>query len=270
MRQSEFFNDILSQISQKLSEGVLPWRRTWRVGLPSNFISKKAYSGVNFLSLSNQSFPSQYFATFLQIKELGGSVNKGAQGLPIVFWNLIEKDDDENKKHVPVFRISYVFNLFETTLFNPEVQPQIQSCESVISSMPTRPKIKHNFSRCYYNPLQDYISLPFQSDFESTEEYYSSLFHELVHATGHPSRLNRKLLNLSDEERIVEELIAELGATFLAAKCGIELTTFDNSASYIAGWLRLSQDSKNVFLRAVQQSRLASEYVVGGLNKDAV
>ncbi len=264
MKPSAFFTDVMAQISQKLEQGVLPWRKSWRVGLPSNFISKRPYSGINFFALSGTDFPSPFFLTFLQVKQRNASVKSGAKGHPIVFWKIIESDDDfANQRGAPLLRISYVFNLADTSLFNLDEMPRHLECESVIKNMSNPPEIRHNFARCYYSISDDYVSVPVISDFCSQEEYYISMFHELIHATGHPSRLNRDMTDRGMEGEIVEELVAELGAAFIAARCGLSLDKMTNSVSYIDGWLNLSRHRQDVFLRAIHQSRLAAEYILG-------
>lgn len=99
-----------------------------------------------------------------------------------------------------------------------------------------KPVIKHNIRGCYYSPTEDYISIPPIRDFDSKEEYYSALFHEIIHWTGHPSRLNREASGrYGSEDYAYEELVAELGAAYLCAMCGISGNTLSNHASYIDG-----------------------------------
>jgi len=263
MKPASFFSDFLAHVSHKLEQGVLPWRKSWRVGLPSNYVSKRPYSGINFFALATSEFPSPYFLTFLQVRQRNATINRGAKGHPIVFWKIIESDDDFAKQRAaPLLRISHVFNLADTSLFTPNELPLHLECESVVRNFKDAPVIKQNFARCYYSLSDDYVSLPVISEFNSQEEYYITLFHELIHATGHPERLNRSFIDRGKEGEIIEELIAELGAAYLAARCGLSMEKMNNSLGYIDGWLSLSRNRQDVFLRAIHQSREAAEYIL--------
>lgn len=251
MNRIDFIGTITSKLIEKLNEGTLPWRKSWKVGLPSNFITKNPYNGINFISLLLNEYPSPYYLTFLQCKEKGGMINKGEKGYPVVYWKIMNNDildaktNELKSSKIPFIRYSYVFNLYQTTLYSESTAPLIQECESIINNMKPKPIIKHNSVRCYYSPQEDYISLPRIEDFESREEYYSSLFHELIHWTGHPSRLNRAADKSDKDVYAYEELIAEIGSAYLCSLCGISNTIIDNQASYIQGWIKiLKKDSK--------------------------
>src|ERR1035437_146935 len=119
----------------------------------------------------------------------------------------------------------------------------------------------------------DYVQMPERTCFESMEEYYSTLFHELTHSTGHPARLNRS--SLTDFERFGdhhysrEELVAEMGAAFLAGYCGIENRTINNSAAYLANWLKALKDDSRMVLVAASQAQKAADLVLGVTPSDA-
>ena len=112
---------------------------------------------------------------------------------------------------------------------------------AILSAMGQRPAIIHKEPRAYYRPSTDIVNLPPPELFEKAEEYYSTAFHELTHATGHESRLNRRpsseIRHFGDREYSQEELVAEMGAAFLCAKARIEQVTIENNAAYIQGWL---------------------------------
>ena len=134
--------------------------------------------------------------------------------------------------------------------FNP-----IRQSEMIVKIMPKRPAIEFNNSRAYYSPVNDSVHMPKKELFHSDEELYSTLFHELVHSTGHESRLKRTGIFDSsfygDNQYSREELVAEMGAAFLCSIAGIENKTIDNSASYINSWLqRLKNDRKLVVIAA--------------------
>jgi proteasome lid subunit RPN8/RPN11 len=138
--------------------------------------------------------------------------------------------------------------------------------------MPKRPEIHHNGARACYSPSLDAVSMPEAKLFESTEGYYSTLFHELTHATGHVSRLNRKEITdpirFGSDPYSREELIAEMGSAFLCGHCEIENKTIDQSASYIEQWLaRLKQDRKLV-VHAAAQAQKACDFILNVERKE--
>lgn len=197
----------------------------------------------------------------------------------MVFWKAweVEKPNDLGEMEevtIPVLRYYTVFNVEQCSGIKaplPEVLPldfePIAVCEQVADAMPKRPAVTHAENRAYYSPSLDVVNLPKPERFRSVEEYYSTLFHELAHSTGHPTRLNRK--TLADQEKFGspgyarEELIAEMGCAFLCARCRIETGTLENSAAYIQHWLeRMKDDSKLVILAAAQGQK-AAEFILG-------
>jgi len=269
MKINEIYANITEQIKSRLEQGTLPWRKSWVVGIPKNLISRRAYQGINFLSLCMTDFASPYYLSFLQCQDRGGYVTKGSKGTAILFWKLLNiplPDNHEKQKpyEFPYLKYSYVYNITQTSLYSGKPEPtSIIECDQILNNMKDRPAIKHNTMRCYYSPSEDYISLPMQEDFDSTEEYYSSLFHELIHWTGSPARLAR-LENRSDATDVAnEELIAEIGSSFLCGLCGISSAVIDNQASYIEGWLAHLNHDSAYFIKAATLANKAVSYILG-------
>ncbi|MCB0749581.1 MAG: DUF1738 domain-containing protein [Ignavibacteriae bacterium] len=267
MNKNELFEKINNQILEKLNEGIVPWKKSWKEGIPSNFISKRAYHGINFLSLSMNDYSSPYYLTFKQCRERGGSIKAGSKSQMIVYWKVLEYRDeerDENIMRYPFLRYSNVFNLSQTDIsIDVEERPILMSCESILDNMKCKPIIKNNISRCYYTPYEDYISVPKINDFDSSEEYYSSLFHELIHWTGHGSRVNRPSLSqLDDENYSFEELVAEIGSAYLCSLCGISPSVVENQTAYIKGWIKLSTEKDNVFLKAAKDAKTSVDFIL--------
>lgn len=178
-KRTQLYEDITNKIMAKLQQGVLPWRKSWgKNGLPRNFISGKVYQGINYLNLVFDDYPSPYYLTYLQCKSLKGLVHKGSKSKSILFWKINEIENGDDVKSVPFLRLSHIFNLSQTSLYNKSesTPPTNISCEEIINNMPNKPVIKHNFQRCFYDPTEDYISTPIISDFESEAEF-------LVHYT---------------------------------------------------------------------------------------
>lgn len=206
------------------------------------------------------SFANPYFLTFKQIKKHGGKLKKGSKGYEVIYYSFIysvpaapnrkalkttEVADviahlqkynlpESVVKRVPLLRYYRVFNGkdVEGIQFNlqevkigravPDNAPENQAAQSIVENYPNAPEIKHGGNRAYYSPPADYVQMPNASNFDSANDYYRTLFHELIHSTGHPSRLNRELnTNHKSEAYAKEELTAEMGAVFLSAWAGI-------------------------------------------------
>jgi antirestriction protein ArdC len=178
MNKTEIYDRITTKLFSKIEAGVIPWRRSWNVGIPRNYISKHAYNGINFLSLLTEDHPSPYYLTFLQAKEKGTTINKGESGSLIVFWKIHQIENEEQlTARIPFIRYSYAFNLCQTSLYNANTETNsITTAEELISRMQNLPLLKHNYHRCAYSLIDDYITLPTINDFDSPAEYYSSFF----------------------------------------------------------------------------------------------
>lgn len=264
---------ITKRIIELLDKGIVPWRRPWKVEMPKNLVSKKPYRGVNILMLSWTDFRSPYWLTYKQAKDLKGHVMAGAKGIPVVFWHFMrvkEKNSEgEIEKAIPFMRYYTVFNVEQTEGIkipeeNAEIKP-IDECEQVLNGMPNKPRIIFGGDRACYVPSRDIVRLPYKEHFESTEKYYGVAFHELVHSTGHASRLNRKGINephVFGSETCKEELVAEIGASFLCSLSGIENKTINNQASYIASWLSKLKNDKKLIITAASQAQRATDYIL--------
>lgn len=269
---------ITNRIIEKLEAGTVPWQKSWSGGSewPKNLISKKEYRGVNALMLNMGEYGSPYWVTFKQCSDLGGSIKKGEHGYPVLFYTwLNDKSDSENERKIPFMRFYKVWNLVQCEGINSDKVPavverneneRLDVCEGVVASMKLCPEIKHMEQRAYYSPKLDYVNMPKMESFNSSEDYYSVLFHELVHSTGHDSRLKRKDFNESgfgSESYSKEELVAELGAAFLCGYCGIDVATIDNSASYIQSWIKRLKSDKTLIISASGQAQKAFDYIIG-------
>lgn len=272
---AKVYEVINSRILELLEQGTVPWKRGWNVSssMPRSLTTKKEYRGINVFLLGCQQYSQPWWLTFNQIKERGGHVKQGMKASPIVFWKWIENDDHDDKQNVPLLRYYNVFNVEQAegisypeleTLLNPFTP--IEAAEQIISTMPNKPLIQHMGNRARYNPLSDTVTLPPQTAFQSPEEYYSTAFHELTHSTMAENRLNRKasiqVHKFGDADYSKEELVAEMGASFLCGHAGIENTTIENSAAYIAGWLKALKNDKTLLVHAAAQAQKAADYIV--------
>jgi antirestriction protein ArdC len=275
---------ITNRIITQLQNGVAPWQKPWRVrgnnGLPRNLVTHREYRGINVWILLSSRYSSQYWLTFRQARELEGHVRPGETGLPVVYWKFgtreVQDGDEVIEKASVLCRYYTVFNVeqCEGLRLQPaqsadqesEVQP-IRKCERVVDHWQQKPRMMHGGDYASYNKTLDIVRMPERSCFNSAEEYYSTLFHELTHSTGHLTRLNR--VSLADFERFGdqnysrEELVAEMGAAFLAGYCGIENRTINNSASYLANWLDALKNDSRMIVVAASQAQKAADLILG-------
>ena len=276
---------LTERIIELLEIGTIPWKQPWnKKELPQNLINRIPYKGINMMLLSAFNFERNLFLTFKQIKGLSISLEKGAKSLPVVFWRWpeLKKDEkealaetDEKKKAKPILRYYSVFNISQCKNIPEKLIPPllicqndpIESCARIVENMPNRPEIQFVRQEAFYNPSLDIVNVPDMKFFDSSESYYATIFHELVHSTGHESRLNRKdgmeSISFGSEKYSNEELIAEIGACFLEAHTGISAKNFDNNVAYIDGWLRRLKKDGRFIVFASTQAQKAADYIIG-------
>jgi antirestriction protein ArdC len=288
---SNVYEIITSRIIKQLEEGVAPWHKPWKVsgknGLPRNVVSSREYRGINVWILVNSGYTSPGWLTFRQARELGGYVRQGEAGLPVVYWKFgtreMQDGDETIEKKSVLCRYYTVFNLEQCEglriqpLDPAENQPQAQpidACEQVVNNWLQKPMIGHGGDHASYSKALDCVQIPERTCFNSVEEFYSTLFHELTHSTGHPTRLNRSTLTdferFGDHNYSREELVAEMGASFLAGYCGIENRTINNSAAYLANWLDALKNDTRLVLVAASQAQKAADLILGVLRSDVM
>jgi antirestriction protein ArdC len=281
---------ITSRMVELLERGTVPWRSGWTrspVGSPRSASTGKVYRGINHFLLAVAAQAAGYarssWITFRQAKELGGSVRKGEKGLPCIFWRVLDGGTDADERDTDaaddgaarssgrrrfVVRYYTVFNVQQCDglpahLVDSSSMPAkvITPCESIVSGYQAGPSVEHGFNRACYSPINDRVSMPSAAVFDTTEDYYSTLFHELTHSTGHPDRLARfpesgVVPPFGSPDYSREELVAEMGAALLCAEAGISCATLENQAAYVAGWLKvLEEDSRAVIIAAAQAQR---------------
>ena len=275
----DVYTIVTDRIIELLKQGTIPWKKPWvEAGIPQNLISRRVYRGLNVMLLASLGYEQNYFLTYSQIKELGASVKKDEKSYPVVYWNWVEPKQEEgeilNTKKYPFLRYYNVYNVAQCTDIPPEKIPvvtrqthPIAACEHIIESMPTKPKITQKENKAYYNPLLDFINMPKMGTFTSDESYYATLFHELIHSTGHLTRLNRKgLLEMTEfgsQPYSFEELVAEIGACYLESLTGIAEKQIDNNAAYISGWLEKLENDDHFIVLASSQAQKAVDYILG-------
>lgn len=269
---------VTKTMIEKLEAGTVPWKKPWQAGgLQKNLITKKPYRGINQFLLDLQGYDTPYWLTFKQAKTLGGYIRKGEKSQIIVFWNWIQ--NKKTGEEYPVFRYYRGFNLDQTEglqdhkskiLAQMEIEKldfkPIEACQNVVNNWFGKPPINHGGNRACYFPFLDKINMPPKENFNNVPEYYSTIFHELTHSTGHQKRLNRPEIvdvnQFGSHDYSKEELVAEMGASFLSQKTGIDNITIDNSAAYIASWLKVLRSDPKIVVQAAAKAQKAVDLIL--------
>jgi antirestriction protein ArdC len=270
------YERITERIIGLLQSGTVPWHKPWRVktSLPRNLVTQKPYRGINVFLLMAMSYESPLWLTFRQALQLGGNVKKGEKACPVVFWKKMEredKDSDEPQKR-PLLRLYHVFNVSQCDGLKESPAMENGSFASakpveIVAKMPQPPAVKHGMAKAFYSPSDDCVGMPERERFNDDAGYYATLFHELVHSTGHEKRLKRPSITerngYGSDPYCKEELIAELGSAFLCGYADIVDRTIDNSASYLEGWLKQLQNDRTLIVSAAAQAQKAADFILG-------
>jgi len=284
--------ETTKKIIAALEAGVVPWQKTWKslgADLPRSLSTGKPYRGVNVFTLwfegIDKGYKSNHWGTYRQISERGGQVRKGEKSTEVVFWKIIEKsekvDGKDRVKKIPLLRLFHVFNADQADWAEGARLPQVAEplegfdpiahAEAVVAEYLAKgPSLSHGGDRAFYRPATDHVQMPEFADFVSAEAYYSTLYHELTHSTGHDSRLKRDGIAdgtfgaFGDKVYSAEELIAEMGAAMLCSVAGIEqAATLDNSASYLAHWIKALKGDNSLVIKAASAAQKAVDRIVG-------
>jgi antirestriction protein ArdC len=282
------YQTVTDIIIEHLERGTVPWRCPWQreVGMPRNFNTGKPYNGINVLLLGLRHRPSPYWLTFRQALERGGNVRKGERGATVVKVGQFKpksedsapiQDDGKEKKRnflreYTVFNASQIEGIEFPTVSSTHARnmdERISAAEQLVAAMPNRPSI-HEGARTIasYKLATDTVQMPAYGSFENAEGYYNTLFHELVHSTGHPERLNRESLIKHDgfggKVYSQEELVAEMGAAFLGMEVDIVRDTHEQSAAYLQSWLEVlrAQEHKRWIINAASQATKAADFIL--------
>lgn len=284
------YQTVTDRIISSLKAGLIPWEKPWKTPrftggpFPRNFYTGKPYRGINVLLLWSSDFSSPFWVTFKQAQELKGNVRKGERGTPIVFYKQLperakqegERTEEDDRApfilcHYTVFNVEQCEGLILPEIDQPTTAPEINEdevCESMVTGWEGRPAL-HLTSpteyRAYYRPSTDSVHMPARSRFVDAPHYYSTLFHELVHSTGHQSRLNRTFGDdFGDDLYSKEELVAEMGAAFLCAIAGIANEHTDrNTTAYIQNWISKLEGDNRLVIHAAASAQRASDCILG-------
>lgn len=271
----DMYQTVTDNIIRALEAGVKPWVCPWTgngadFGLPANFSTGTAYSGINIMllwsSAAEQGYTDSRWLTYKQAAEQGGQVRKGEHGTTIIYYKMLEKENEAGEtEHIPMLKTFTVFNVQQIDNLAVEYAAlpaasfdPIEKAEALTAR--SGAKITEKGIQAFYRSATDEIYLPERFRFNNAADFYATQLHELIHWTGAKSRLNReKGDKYGSDKYAFEELIAELGCAFLMADLGI--TGDVQHESYISSWLKALNDDKRFIFKAASAASKAHRYL---------
>ncbi len=277
MSHQAIYEKVNQLITTELSQGVVPWKMPYSLNVPflgthKSVKGDRHYSGANafitFLIANKRGYESNLWGTYKQWAEQGKQIRKGEKSIPILFFTKLEKKNEQGEiEAIPVWKYYNAFNESQCEGFkanNKGYAGEIMEAEAVVLNSPLK-NIETIHGKPAYAPHADMLFMPKRESFLSSESYYSTLFHELAHATGHEARLNREcqkgIKNFGDHSYSKEELVAELASAYLQAATGVR-NEIDQSASYCSGWLKSFNDDPKIFISAASLAQKASDFIL--------
>ena len=302
------FTKINTLVLEGLKKDGLKWFMPWKnedgsLYGPINHATGRAYNGINKQLLSavarDKGYKSNEWGTFKNISECGGAIRKGEKASAVTLWVLSYEIKETGKyitqaqarksfnlpadvingklreswslRYYLVFNIEQADNVTPRNTVEPtEVQTieLIPTAEAIYNNYPNSPTLEHGGSSAHYVPSQDHVQMPNANQFFDIDSYYKTLFHELIHSTGHTSRLKRKSLvdikRSGDELYSKEELVAEIGAWYLTGLCNLDpKDNMINSQAYINGWVKKLQEQEKEVIYAMSQALKGVELIIG-------
>lgn len=289
---------VTDRICELLEQGLKPWAQPWSSAKSCAWSGNDGhvYSLLNQMLLADPDKMYRTMAdlfddirgewlTYNQAQARGGQVRKGEKGRKVVFFKMVNarKDadgnpDEENPNMVPYLMAYTVFHVRQCDGIEQKYHKDGEkmydftaddSAEKVAADYILREGItyeKVHGDRAYYSPAEDKVVTPLPEQFRDSMEYYSALYHELTHSTGHEKRLNRlsRCAAFGTEEYSTEELVAEIGSASIMATLGIETgDTLTASAAYIKGWLKALKNDKKMVVIAASRAEKAVRMILG-------
>lgn len=287
-QRKDHYQEVTNMIIEELEKGVRPLHKPWsadhaaiRITIPKRHTGE-AYRGINILTLwiiaSKRGYTCPTWMTYRQTQQHGGQVRKGEKSAPVFYASSItvteeNEEGEEEEQQIPFMKAYSVFNVEQIDGLpaefyhkpeppaEPEPMEQIEAAEQFMAG--TRADIRQGGPRAYYSELSDHIQLPPMEAFRDSTAFYTTAAHELVHWTKHPRRLDRNFgrKKWGDQGYAREELVAELGAAFLAGDLGIMPRIEEDHAPYIASWLEVLRNDKRAIFHAVADAQRATDYL---------
>ena len=278
MAKKSVYETVTDEILEALEQGVRPWNKCWAGDLCSLPLrhTGQAYRGINVLALwckaISKGYQSPYWMTLKQANALGGKVRKGEKSTvvtrPQQGKDKRASEETGEDKYFTYFAAYRVFNADQIEGLGAKFHPSVET--KPVTPMPeieayfqkTGAVIRHVENRAYYNRKDDFINMPEAGLFDTTEHYYSTLAHEVIHWTGSDKRLERTKGKVKfDKDYALEELVAEIGAAFLSAGFGIRQVTKEDSDNYLGYWIAQLKNDKRFIFKAAGAAQKAVEYL---------
>jgi antirestriction protein ArdC len=290
--RTDLYAEVTGRIIAALEAGTVPWRDPWEAtaGRPTSMSTRRPYQGVNAILLGlaagERGYRSRWWGTYRQIGELGGQVRRRERSVQVVFWKQLDRGDPGEHadgeagevRRMPLLRAFRVFNA-EQADHLPDRFRAAEAAGPELAGQPADvlagylaaggPRLVHAAGAGpHYDTGRDQIVLPAPGQFPTREAYYATAFHEAAHSTGAPTRLNRpgvaEFDHFGSGRYAREELIAEIGGAMLCTATGTvtEASLRDDSAAYIAGWLKALGDDRRLVVIAASQAERAADRVL--------
>ena len=276
------YQAITDRIIDALEHGTVPWRMPWRSRGFRNALTNRPYRGINLLILAIAAIQGQWedprWLTYRQATTRGGHVRRGERGTPVIFWTWLERHvgTEDDVEHIPLLRVYTVFNVAQCDDLDLPPLERVatfdsrERAEAIFVGYRDAPALHHDAECAYYSPAEDAVHLPPPGAFRDADGYYATLFHELAHSTGHAKRLARPnfqagVAPYGSENYSREELLAEFASAFLCSEASMPASRLEQSAAYIASWLRALRDDKRLAVIAASQAQRAADHILGHL-----
>lgn len=280
-QRADVYDRVTASIVAQLEQGVRPWAKPWAGGSDGGFppmpirSNGERYKGVNVLLLwgaaEERGYVQPRWMTFKQALEAGAAVRKGEKGSLVVYANKFTREVEGEEVEIPFMKGYTVFNVEQIDGLAPEyfahVAPladgprPIEAAERFLGGVGA--DVRHGGGSAFYTPTHDFIQLPPLAAFIDAESYYATRAHETIHWTRHETRLNRDFgrKRWGDEGYAVEELVAEIGAAFLAADLRLYMQPREDHAAYLASWLKVLKGDKRAIFTAASHAQKACDFL---------
>lgn len=287
--------EVTAKIVEALKQGVRPWSSPLREGCGARLVMPlrhggESYRGINVLLLwvaaEQGGYRSPYWMTYRQAAELGGQVRKGEKGTMVVYYGTAKaseadakgdskrKESREGTDDGPRYSFLKSFNVFNADQVDglpekyaastfPALQPPtwetVEEADTLFANCPA--KVTQERGRCCYSIANDTVNIPPRGDFRNAAGYVSTVAHELIHWTGHKSRLDRYPAERTHADYAHEELIAEIGAAYLCGRLGLTAETLEDHASYLAHWIEALESDTSAIFKAASAAAKAADLI---------
>jgi len=286
VKKTPWRQNVADEMIRHIEAGTAPWQKPWKAGVlgdkQHNPTNDHAYSGINAMWLEMQGHSDPRWMTLRQANEVGAKVRSGEKSTQVEYWQWTERKPkldvlgnpvlDENGKKTfstvqldrPKVFYANVFNAEQIDGLEPYKAPElsfepVEEAEKLLAAGGV--EIHHDQDdKAFYQPSRDQIHLPQQAAFPDAYEYYSTALHELGHATGHSSRMNRDYGPFGSEVYAKEELRAEMSSYMVARDLGLGHYP-DRHAPYVENWLKAIKEDRNVLFQAARDAEQITQWI---------